>query len=142
MKKIPDMIFVIDTNIEFLAVKEATKLNIPIVAVVDTNSDPTDINYPIPGNDDARRSISLYCDLVKQTILDAQKNIKIKTEEKSKQTKKEDDSVLSAGILDSKESKKSKKEEIKKTGEKKSKKKSFISIVKKKITKTISLKKK
>ena len=60
---------------EDLAVKEALKLNIPIVAIVDTNSDPTGINFPIPGNDDARRAINLYCDLVKETILDAQKNM-------------------------------------------------------------------
>ena len=75
MIKIPDMIFVIDTNVEDLAVKEALKLNIPIVAILDTNSDPVGINYPIPGNDDARRAINLYCDLIKQTILDAQTNI-------------------------------------------------------------------
>ena len=75
MKKIPDMIFIVDTNVEELAVKEAIRLNIPIVAIVDTNSDPTGINFPIPGNDDARRAINLYCDLIKQTILDAQKNI-------------------------------------------------------------------
>ena len=75
MTKIPDMIFVIDTNVEDLAVKEALKLNIPIVAILDTNSNPVGINYPIPGNDDARRAINLYCDLVKQTILDAQTNI-------------------------------------------------------------------
>ena len=75
MKKIPNMIFIVDTNVEDLAVKEAVKLNIPIVAIVDTNSDPTEINFPIPGNDDARRAINLYCDLIKQTILDAQKNI-------------------------------------------------------------------
>jgi len=71
MKKTPQMIFIIDTNIESLAVKEAIKLNIPIVAILDTNSDPTDIEFPIPGNDDARRSINLYCDLLKSTILDA-----------------------------------------------------------------------
>ena len=75
MKKIPDMIFIVDTNVEELAVKEAIKLNIPIVAIVDTNSDPTGINFPIPGNDDARRAINLYCDMIKQTILDAQQNI-------------------------------------------------------------------
>tara|TARA_Y100000590_G_scaffold101845_1_gene115681 strand:- start:82 stop:966 length:885 start_codon:yes stop_codon:yes gene_type:complete len=75
MKKIPDMIFIIDTNIEELAVKESIKLNIPIVAILDTNSDPDGINYPIPGNDDARRAINLYCDLVKQTILNAQSNM-------------------------------------------------------------------
>ena len=75
MKKIPDMIFIIDTNIEELAVKESIKLNIPIVAILDTNSNPDGINHPIPGNDDARRAINLYCDLIKQTILDAQSNI-------------------------------------------------------------------
>jgi len=74
MKKIPNMIFIIDTNIESLAVKEAQKLNIPIIAIVDTNSDPTGINFPIPGNDDARRAINLYCELVEQTVSDAQKN--------------------------------------------------------------------
>ena len=76
MTKIPNMIFIIDTNVEELAVKEALKLNIPIVAIIDTNSDPVGINYPIPGNDDARRAINLYCELVKETILDAQKNIR------------------------------------------------------------------
>ena len=75
MRKIPEMIFIIDTNIESLAVKEAIKLNIPIVAILDTNSDPTDIMHPIPGNDDARRSINLYCDLLKNTIIDAEKSI-------------------------------------------------------------------
>jgi len=75
MKKLPNMIFIIDTNVEDLAVKEALKLNIPIVAVVDTNSNPTGINFPIPGNDDARRAINLYCELVKKTIIDAQKHI-------------------------------------------------------------------
>jgi len=69
------MIFIIDTNVEDLAVKEAMKLNIPIVAIVDTNSDPTGINFPIPGNDDARRAINLYCELIMQTVLDAQKNM-------------------------------------------------------------------
>ena len=75
MNKIPNMLFVIDTNIESLAIKEAAKLNIPIVAVLDSNSDPTGINHPIPGNDDARRSIDLYCELLKATIIDAKKNI-------------------------------------------------------------------
>mgnify|MGYP001183834058 CR=1 FL=1 len=76
MKKTPDLIFIIDTNIESLAVAEAKKLGIPIIAVLDTNSDPTGIDYPIPGNDDARRSINLYCELLKSTIKDAEKNIK------------------------------------------------------------------
>ena len=76
MKKTPDLIFIIDTNIESLAVAEAKKLSIPIIAVLDTNSDPTGIDYPIPGNDDARRSINLYCELLKKTITDAEKSIK------------------------------------------------------------------
>jgi len=76
MKKIPDLIFIIDTNIESLAVAEAKKLSIPIIGVLDTNSDPTGIDYPIPGNDDARRSINLYCELLKKTIKDAEKFIK------------------------------------------------------------------
>ena len=87
MKKIPDMIFIIDTNIESLAVKEAIKLKIPIVAILDTNSDPTDIQFPIPGNDDARRSINLYCDLIKNTIVDASKSIE-KIDEKKEIEKK------------------------------------------------------
>ena len=76
MKKTPDLIFIIDTNIESLAVAEAKKLGIPIIAVLDTNSDPTGIDFPIPGNDDARRSINLYCDLLRDTIKDAEKLIK------------------------------------------------------------------
>ena len=76
MKKTPDLIFIIDTNIESLAVAEAKKLGIPIIAVLDRNSDPTGIDYPIPGNDDARRSINLYCELLKNTIKDAEKFIK------------------------------------------------------------------
>ena len=75
MKKIPDLVFIIDTNYESLAIKESIKLNIPIIAILDTNSDPEGINYPIPGNDDARRSIDLYCSLMKQTIDDAKKNV-------------------------------------------------------------------
>ena len=88
MKKVPEMIFIIDTNIESLAVKEAVKLNIPIVAILDTNSDPTDIKFPIPGNDDARRSINLYCDLLKNTILDAAKSIKTNSETSNKKEEK------------------------------------------------------
>ena len=64
------------------AVAEAKKLAIPIIAVLDTNSDPTGIDYPIPGNDDARRSINLYRNLLKNTIKDAEKFIKDPTEKK------------------------------------------------------------
>ena len=84
MNKVPDMLFIIDTNTESLAIKEAVKLNIPIVAVLDTNSDPSNINFPIPGNDDARRSINLYCEVLKETILDAKKNIVKKQVENEK----------------------------------------------------------
>ena len=69
MKVVPNMLFIIDTNVESIAVKEAIKLNIPIVAILDSNSDPTGINHPIPGNDDARRSINLYCEILKDTIV-------------------------------------------------------------------------
>ena len=81
MKVVPNMLFIIDTNVESIAVKEAIKLNIPIVAVLDSNSDPTGIDYPIPGNDDARRSINLYCEILKDTINDAKKYIAKKTAE-------------------------------------------------------------
>tara|TARA_B100001093_G_scaffold511105_1_gene578297 strand:- start:868 stop:1611 length:744 start_codon:yes stop_codon:yes gene_type:complete len=89
MKKTPDLIFIIDTNIESLAVAEAKKLGIPIIAILDTNSDPTGIDFPIPGNDDARRSINLYCELLKNTIKDAENFIK-SSEEKEEKKKKSD----------------------------------------------------
>ena len=76
MKKTPDLVFIIDTNYESLAIKESIKLGIPIIAILDTNSDPDGIDFPIPGNDDARRSIDLYCNLIKSTIVEANKNIK------------------------------------------------------------------
>ena len=85
MKKIPDLVFIIDTNYESLAIKESIKLGIPIIAILDTNSDPDGIDYPIPGNDDARRSIDLYCNLIKETVLNAKKNdteTPLKTEQK------------------------------------------------------------
>ena len=88
MKKTPDLIFIIDTNLESLAVAEAKKLRIPIIAILDTNSDPTGIDYPVPGNDDARRSINLYCELLKNTIKDAEKLISKKETEIKKEDKK------------------------------------------------------
>jgi len=75
MKSIPDVLFIIDTNREYIAVLEAKKLGIPIIAILDSNSNPDGIDFPIPGNDDARRSINLYCDLIKSTITNAAKNI-------------------------------------------------------------------
>ncbi|MBW8269311.1 30S ribosomal protein S2 [Caldovatus aquaticus] len=70
MGGLPDILFVIDTVKEKLAIEEANKLGIPVVAVVDSNSDPSGIAYPIPGNDDAIRAINLYCDLVAAAVLD------------------------------------------------------------------------
>ena len=69
MPNLPDAIFIIDINKESIAVQEAKKLNIPVIAICDTNTDPNNIDYPIPGNDDAVRSISLYCDLIASAIL-------------------------------------------------------------------------
>lgn len=66
----PDMIFVIDTNKESIAIREARRLNIPVAAIVDTNSDPEGIGYPVPGNDDAGRAIATYCDLVARAAID------------------------------------------------------------------------
>ena len=75
MKKVPDLVFIIDTNYESLAIKESIKLGIPIIAILDTNSNPDGIDFPIPGNDDARRSIDLYCSLLKETILNAKQEV-------------------------------------------------------------------
>ncbi|WP_312735561.1 30S ribosomal protein S2 [Brevundimonas sp.] len=70
MGSIPDIMFVIDTNKEAIAIQEARKLNIPIIAILDTNSDPDGITYPVPGNDDAARAIQTYCDLIADAVLD------------------------------------------------------------------------
>ncbi len=88
MKKIPDLVFIIDTNYESLAIKESIKLGIPIIAILDTNSDPEGINFPIPGNDDARRSIDLYCNLIQETIENANKEKPATSESNSKNEKK------------------------------------------------------
>ena len=85
MKVTPDVLFIIDTNREHIAVLEAKKLGIPIIGIVDTNSDPDEISYPIPGNDDSRRSINLYCSLIKETINASENQINF-TEDKSKMT--------------------------------------------------------
>ncbi len=94
MKKIPDLVFIIDTNYESLAIKESIKLGIPIIAILDTNSDPDGIDFPIPGNDDARRSIDLYCNLMKDTINDAKLNIKSINENQTlKENKQSNDKI-------------------------------------------------
>ena len=98
MKKIPDLVFIIDTNYESLAIQESVKLRIPIIAILDSNSDPDGIDYPIPGNDDARRSIDLYCNLIKETIISAKKSAPIietkKEAEKKNENKKETKLVI------------------------------------------------
>ena len=84
MKKTPELVFIIDTNYESLAIQESVKLGIPIIAILDSNSNPDGIDYPIPGNDDARRSIDLYCNLLKETIIAAKKSAPIvETKKKS-----------------------------------------------------------
>ena len=70
MGGLPDLIFVIDTNKEEIAIQEARKLGIPVVAILDSNSNPDGIAYPVPGNDDAARAISLYCDLISRAVID------------------------------------------------------------------------
>ncbi|HMK67339.1 MAG TPA: 30S ribosomal protein S2, partial [Stellaceae bacterium] len=70
MGGLPDILFVIDTNKEAIAVKEANTLGIPVVAILDSNSDPEGIAYPVPGNDDAMRAINFYCDLMAHAVLD------------------------------------------------------------------------
>ena len=87
MKKVPDLVFVIDTNYESLAIQESAKLGIPIIAILDSNSNPDGIDFPIPGNDDARRSIDLYCSLIKETINFAKNEASIETPKKTKEDK-------------------------------------------------------
>jgi len=70
MGGLPNMLFVIDTNKEAIAISEAKKLGIPVTAILDSNCDPDGIAYPIPGNDDAARAISLYCDLIARAVID------------------------------------------------------------------------
>ena len=70
MGGIPDLMFVIDTNKESIAIQEARKLNIPVIGILDSNSDPDGITYPVPGNDDAARALQLYCDLIADSVLD------------------------------------------------------------------------
>ena len=70
MGGIPDLMFVIDTNKEAIAIQEARKLNIPVIAILDTNSDPDGVAFPVPANDDAARALQLYCDLIADAVID------------------------------------------------------------------------
>ena len=104
MQKTPDLVFIIDTNYESLAIQESVKLGIPIVAILDSNSNPDGIDYPIPGNDDARRAIDLYCNLVKETIVAAKKaspnNESKKTTEKTEKKTTEQKKTKTIGEID------------------------------------------
>ena len=112
MKKTPDLVFIIYTNYESLAIQESVKLGIPIIAILDSNSNPDGIDFPIPGNDDARRAIDLYCNLIKETINDAKKSIPVKeqkTETKLAEKKSKTVQELDREKLDNKFSKDKKK---------------------------------
>jgi small subunit ribosomal protein S2 len=91
MKRLPGIIFIVDTKKEQIAVKEAQKLNIPIVAIVDTNSDPTIIDCPIPANDDAAKSISIISRVMADAVVEgSQKLKKHKAEEEAEKVKVEE----------------------------------------------------
>ena len=79
MGGIPDMLFILDTNKEAIAVQEANRLGIPVVAVVDSNANPDGVDYLIPGNDDAMRAITFYCELVQAAVLDGLQTELMKT---------------------------------------------------------------
>ena len=81
MDGVPDVIVIFDTNKEKIALQEAKMLNIPIVAIIDSNSNPDDINYPIPGNDDATRSINTFCELISEAIKSGMNNYSLNTED-------------------------------------------------------------
>ena len=102
MKKIPDLVFVIDTNYESLAIAESAKLGIPIIAILDSNSNPENIDFPIPGNDDARRSIDLYCNLLKETIINAKNTVPNQDTKKdiTKDNGKDDDKTKTIQEID------------------------------------------
>lgn len=106
MGSLPDLIFVIDTVREQIAIKEAKKLNIPIAAIIDSNSDPDGITYPIPGNDDSTKSIKLYCDLISQAALDgisiqSKEDVKIQDNPKENEEK----SLSKPDVVDEKQKK-------------------------------------
>ena len=101
MKKVPDLVFVVDTNYESLAIAESVKLGIPIIAILDSNSNPDNIDYPIPGNDDARRAIDLYCNLIKETINSAKSSVSVPESKQNKEkTSKAEDKTKTIQELD------------------------------------------
>ena len=101
---LPDLIFVLDTVKEQIAIQEATKLNIPIAALIDSNSDPDGITYPIPGNDDSTKAISLFCDLISKAALEgiaqSQNETSVQTETAQKVVKKKASKAKNSKVKD------------------------------------------
>ena len=104
MKKAPDLIFIIDTKLEHKAVAEAKNLNIPVIGIVDTNADPEVIDFPIPGNDDSRRSINLYCDLVQQTIDSSKQEIVFEEKKETETLEQNSTDEINAEKVDNQDS--------------------------------------
>ena len=100
MKELPGIIFIIDTRKEDLAIAEAKRLGIPVVAVVDTNCDPTDITYPIPGNDDAIRAISLFVEIIANAVIDADNEIGLQIIESLPDDKTEEEVLAEQFVSD------------------------------------------
>ena len=100
MKKIPDLVFIIDTNYESLAIQESVKLGIPIIAILDSNSNPDGIDFHIPGNYDARRYIDLYCNLIKETIVSAKKKAPFEEIKKNEEKEEKIDKLKTVAELD------------------------------------------
>tara|TARA_Y100000741_G_scaffold361389_2_gene345262 strand:+ start:1300 stop:2139 length:840 start_codon:yes stop_codon:yes gene_type:complete len=103
MNKSPDLLFVVDTRLEHIAVAEARNLKIPIIGIVDTNCDPDIIDFPIPGNDDSRRSIDLYCKLIFETIMSSNPNdnLEVKISESDKNNNTDTENIQDEkGLID------------------------------------------
>lgn len=96
MKDLPGVVFIIDPNKEAIAVREAKRMGIPIVAIVDTNCDPTDITYPIPGNDDAIRAIALFTQIISKAVIEADREIGIEIIENLQDESEQEDTEGSA----------------------------------------------
>ena len=119
MSSVPEMVFIIDTKKEANAVREARKLNIPIVGLIDTNADPDEVDYPIPANDDAMRAITLFCKSVADTVIDGSARYREGQEIERAKAKEADDKKAEAKKPE--EKKTEPKKEKKETKEKKDK---------------------
>lgn len=111
MKRLPGLVFIVDTKKEQIAVKEAKKLNIPIVAIVDTNSDPTIIEYPIPANDDAAKSISIISRTVADAVIEGSQKLKEHQAEQQTEQEAAEEIIKEKAQAKEKEAAKSKKSE-------------------------------